>query len=79
MNAEAPELVFPKSGNLKGTQSWDSLAREHVTRIQGGHVPDLRGLTDAFRNWCEAKGIPLDAKGIDRTFVGFCKNYHPIT
>ena len=43
-----------------------------------GHVPDLRGLTDAFRNWCEAKGIPLDAQGIDRTFVGFCKNYRPI-
>ncbi|MGB1216083.1 MAG: replication initiation protein [Pikeienuella sp.] len=76
--AETPALVFPKSGSLKGSQPWDSLAREHVTRIQGGHVPDLRGLTDAFRNWCEAKAIPLDAKNIDRTFIGFCKTYRPI-
>jgi hypothetical protein len=76
--AEAPALTFPKSGSLKGSEPWDSLAREHVTRVQGGHLPDLRGLTDAFRNWCEAKSIPLDAKSIDRTFIGFCKNYRPI-
>ena len=76
--AEAPALTFPKSGSLKGSEPWDSLARAHVTRIQGGHVPDLRGLTDAFRNWCEAKAIPLDANGIDRTFIGFCKSYRPI-
>jgi hypothetical protein len=76
--AETPALAFPKSGSLKGSQPWDSLAREHVTRIQGGHVPDLRGLTDAFRNWCEAKAIPLDATNIDRTFIGFCKTYRPI-
>lgn len=76
--AEAPAPAFPKSGSLKGTEPWDSLARTHVTRVQGGHIPDLRGLTDAFRNWCEAKAIPLDAKGIDRTFAGFCKTYRPI-
>ncbi|MCB1655432.1 MAG: hypothetical protein KDI41_16485, partial [Pseudomonadales bacterium] len=76
--AETPALTFPKSGSLKGSQPWDSLAREHVTRIQGGHVPDLRGLTDAFRNWCEAKAIPLDAQNIERTFIGFCKTYRPI-
>jgi hypothetical protein len=76
--AETPVLAFPKSGSLKGTEPWDSLARTHVTRVQGGHIPDLRGLTDAFRNWCEAKAIPLDAKGIDRTFTGFCKTYRPI-
>lgn len=76
--AETPALAFPSSGTLKGSEPWDSLAREHVTRIQGGHVPDLFGLTDAFRNWCEAKGIKLDQKGIDRTFIGFCKNYRPI-
>jgi hypothetical protein len=76
--AEAPVLIFTKSGTLKGTEPWDSLARTHVTRIQGGHLPDLRGLTDAFRNWCAAKSIPLNAKGIDRTFIGFCKGYRPI-
>jgi len=76
--AETPALAFPKSGSLKGTEPWDGLARTHVTRVQGGHIPDLRGLTDAFRNWCEAKAIPLDAKGLDRTFTGFCKTYRPI-
>lgn len=76
--AEAPALAFPATGTLKGSEPWERLAREHVTRIQGGHVPDLRGLTDAFRNWCEAKGIPLDKADIDKTFVGFCKNYRPI-
>ena len=76
--AEAPALAFPATGTLRGSEPWDSLARQHVTRIQGGHVPDLGGLTDAFRNWCEAKGIPLDAVGIDRTFIGFCKGYRPL-
>ena len=75
--AETPPLSFPSSGLLKGDPFWDPLAQEHVTRIQGGHVPDLRGLTDAFHNWCEAKGIPLDAHGIDKTFIGFCKGYKP--
>ena len=51
--AETPALSFPSSGSVKGDRFWEPLAREHVTRIQGGHVPDLRGLTDAFRNWCE--------------------------
>jgi hypothetical protein len=77
--AEAPALAFPKRGSLKGSEPWDGLARTHVTRVQGGHIPDLRGLTDAFRNWCEAKAIPLDASKIDRTFIGFCKSYRPIT
>jgi hypothetical protein len=75
---ETPALAFPKSGSLKGSEPWDSLARAHVTRVQGGHIPDLRGVTDAFRNWCEAKAIPLDASAIDRTFIGFCKSYRPI-
>lgn len=75
---ETPVLAFPASGTLKGTPPWEALARKHVTRIQGGHVPDLGGLTDAFRNWCEAKRISLDVKGIDKTFIGFCKNYRPL-
>ena len=75
---ETPVLAFPASGSLKGTPPWEQLARDHVTRIQGGHVPDLRGLTDAFRNWCDAKGIPLNTRGIDKTFIGFCKTYKPL-
>ena len=76
--AEAPALSFPATGTLKGVAPWDKLARDNVTRIQGGHVPDLQGLTDAFRQWCEAKSIPLDKAGIDKTFVGFCRRYRPL-
>jgi len=76
--AEAPALAFPATGTLKGSEPWESLAREHVTRIQGGHVPDLGGLTDAFRKWCEAKGIPLDAPNIEKTFASFCQKYRPL-
>jgi len=77
-SAEAPPLSFPATGSVKGDTFWEPVARDHVTRIQGGHVPDLRGLTDAFRNWCEAKGIPLDARAIDKTFIGFCRSYKPL-
>ena len=76
--ADSPALAFPASGTLKGVAPWEQLARDNVTRIQGGHVPDLRGLTDAFRQWCEAKSIPLNKAGIDKTFIGFCKGYRPI-
>ena len=76
--AETTPLFFPASGSLKGDPFWEPLAREHVTRIQGGHVPDLRGLTDAFRNWCDHKGIPLDTRAIDKTFIGFCRSYKPL-
>ena len=76
--AETPVLSFPPTGSVKGDRFWEPLARDHVTRIEGGHVPDLRGLTDAFRNWCEAKAIPLNARAIDKTFIGFCRSYKPL-
>ena len=57
--ADAPVLAFPRSGSLKGTEPWDGLAREHVTRIQGGHVPDLLGLTDAFRGCVRPRAFRL--------------------
>ena len=75
--AEAPALAFPSTGNLKDTPFWDSLAREHVTRLPGGHVPDLRILAESFRSWCASKSIPLTARAIDKTFIGFCRSYRP--
>lgn len=70
-------LSFPVSGTIRSSSPWDGLAREHVARIQGGQLPDLDSLANAFRYWCKTKGIPLDAKGIEKTFTGFCKNYKP--
>ena len=74
--AETPALAFPATGSLKGTTPWDDLARANVRRIQGGHIPDLLGLSTAFRDWCASRGIPLDKAGIDRTFIGFCASYN---
>ncbi|WP_419737855.1 replication initiation protein, partial [Ruegeria sp.] len=74
-SAETPVLSFPSSGSVKGDRFWDPLAREHVNRLQGGHVPDLRILAESFRSWCAAKDIPLNARAIDKTFIGFCRRY----
>ncbi len=69
--------AFPSLGSVKHDKPWEDLARAHARRLPGGHLPDLGGLAEAFRDWCRAKGIPLDAPGIEKTFVGFCKSYQP--
>ncbi|WP_419739472.1 hypothetical protein [Ruegeria sp.] len=74
---DAPPRGFPASGSIRGDAVWDPLAREHVNRLQGGHVPDLRILAESFRSWCAAKDIPLNARTIDKTFIGFCRSYKP--
>jgi len=75
--AETPVPSFPSTGGISFSSPWNELAREHATRVQGGFVPDLETLAAAFRDWCEAKGIPLDVPNIEKTFVGFCRNYRP--
>lgn len=69
---------FPASGTISGDKFWDPLAREHARRLQGGFVPDLGGLAEAFRQWSEAKGLPLKGAGVVKRFVGFCKSYKPL-
>jgi hypothetical protein len=73
--AETPVLTFPASGSIKDTQPWDKIARDHVPRIDGRHMPDLRQLADAFRKWAREKSIPMDAKAIEKTFTTWCKSY----
>ena len=73
--AETPVLAFPPSGSVKGTQPWEGIARENAPRIDGRHVPDLRVLSDAFRRWCAARAIPLDARSMEKTFTTWCKSY----
>ncbi len=75
----APKVpAFPASGSIRGDKFWDPLAREHAQRVQGGFIPDLGGLADAFRQWSEAKGIPLTGPGVEKRFVTFCKGYKPL-
>lgn len=75
--AETLPPCFPSSGSVKHDKPWEDLARAYAKRLPGGHLPDLGALAGAFRDWCRAKGIPLDAPGIEKTFVGFCKSYQP--
>ncbi len=73
--AETPALVFPESGTIRDSHPWDRIARDNTPRLEGGHVPDLRRLADAFRQWCAEKSIPLDKATIEKTFTTWCKSY----
>ena len=73
--AETTVTVFPPSGSVKDTQPWDRIAREHAPKLEGRHTPDLRQLADAFRKWCDAKSINLDASSIEKSFTTWCKSY----
>ena len=73
--AETPALTFPEHGTIRDTQPWDRIARDTAPKLEGGHVPDLRKLADAFRKWCSEKSIPLDATSIEKTFTTWCKSY----
>jgi hypothetical protein len=73
--AEIPAPAFPESGTIRDAQPWGQIARDNAPRLDGGHVPDLRNLADAFRKWCGEKAIPLDAASIEKTFTSWCKIY----
>ncbi|NWO08458.1 MAG: replication initiation protein [Alteromonadaceae bacterium] len=73
--AETPALAFPASGTIRDAQPWGRIARDTAPRLEGGHVPDLRKLADAFRAWCAERAIPLDAASIEKTFTTWCKRY----
>lgn len=73
--AEIPVLAFPESGTIRDAQPWGQIARDTAPKLEGGHVPDLRMLADAFRKWCAEKPIRLDAPSIEKTFTTWCKSY----
>ncbi|KZZ27911.1 hypothetical protein A3753_29975 [Sulfitobacter sp. HI0082] len=75
--AETPVLSFPEHGTIRDTPTWDRIARDNAPKLDGGHVPDLRKLADAFRKWCGEKSIPLDTASIEKTFTTWCKSYSP--
>jgi hypothetical protein len=65
---------FPASGGLSASipldAHWRALFEAHVTRIQGGHLPDSRLVCDAFR---KSRGGKLDDTTTEKHFVNFCK------
>lgn len=73
--AEILALAFPEHGSVRDTQPWEQIARDNAPKLEGGHVPDLRKLADAFRKWCSEKTIRLDATSIEKTFTTWCKSY----
>lgn len=72
---ETPALAFPVSGTIRDAQPWGQIARDNAPKLEGGHVPDLHKLADAFRKWCGEKSIPLDMTSIEKTFTTWCKSY----
>jgi hypothetical protein len=73
--AETPALAFPESGTIRDAHPWGRIARDNTPRLEGGHVPDLRRLAEAFRKWCGEKSIRLDTANIEKTFTTWCKSY----
>jgi hypothetical protein len=73
--AETLVLSFPEHGTIRDTPTWDRIARDNAPKLDGGHVPDLRNLADAFRKWCAEKSIPLDMQNIEKSFTTWCKSY----
>lgn len=65
---------FPASGGLSPSipldARWRALFEAHVTRIQGGHLPDSKLVCDAFR---KSRGDKLDDTTTERHFINFCK------
>ncbi|WP_310622442.1 replication initiation protein [Flexibacterium corallicola] len=58
---------FPETGTISFSEPWKTIARAH------GNGKDIDLIATDFRNWCASGGIPLDKKGIEKTFMGFCK------
>ena len=75
--AETPVLPFPEHGTIRDTPTWDRIARDNAPKLDGGHMPDLHKLADAFRKWCAEKSIPLDMTSIEKIFTTWCKSYSP--
>jgi len=62
--------VFPSDGSIYSTH-WGAMVRSHAP----APTPDLDVVAQAFRSWARQKDIGLDAPGIEKTFIGFCKQW----
>lgn len=65
--AEAPVMTFPASGSIEFDEHW-----KQIKRAAGCNWDNTKIASD-FRSYCRDKGIPLNARNIEKTFAGFCR------
>ena len=61
---------FPDRGSIRYGR-WAALVREHAPNP----TPDVDLVATSFRAFARERGLSLDAKGIERTFVGYCAKF----
>lgn len=64
--AEQPIVAFPAAGGITYSPHWLNLKRAT------GCNKDNELIASDFRRFCQEKGIPLDARNIEKTFSSFC-------
>lgn len=71
--AQALSEGFPAEGPIS-FGPWAEIARKHLPHPQ----QDVNRVAENFRRWVAAReGMTLVSKGIERAFVGFCKQVEP--
>ena len=63
-------LGFPPTGTIRYGR-WADLVRTHAP----SPMPDVDLVASRFREFATGRGVPLDAKGIERMFVGYCRKF----
>jgi hypothetical protein len=61
---------FPDAGSVHFSK-WGDLVREHAPKP----TPDVDRVAEAFRRWARDRDMSLDARLIEKTFVGFVKGF----
>lgn len=64
---ETPVMTFPASGSIEFDEHW-----KQIKRAAGCNWDNTKIASD-FRSYCRDKGIPLNARNIEKTFAGFCR------
>ena len=65
--AEKVVVSFPASGSISYVEPWATHAKAH------GNGKDVTNLGEEFRQWWTPR--PLDAAGIEKAFIGFCRGF----
>lgn len=65
-SSETVAATFPAVGGISYSPHWQQIKRD------AGCNKDDQLIASDFRRFCKEKGIPLDAKNIEKAFSGFC-------
>ena len=61
---------FPETGSIRYGR-WAELVREHAPKP----MPDVDLVATSFRRFARERNLSLKAKGIERTFIGYCAKF----